>query len=113
MSSKAKRLFGVGSLVIGAALIVFSLVIKQKVREGQGKITNAEQSVQKGQGLFGSNPYTKPLGDNLMSGANNKIAAGKESIAYYTLVSNIMMVGGIVLVVLGGGLIIFGKKSAH
>jgi len=111
MHTKAKRMAGIGSLVIGAALIVFSLVIKQKVREGQGQISSAEQSVQKGQGLFGSNPYTKPLGDNLVSGANKKIAAGKESIAYYTQLSNIMMVGGIVLVVLGGGLIVFGRKN--
>ena len=103
MNAKKKRMFGIGSIVAGAVLIVFSMIIKGKVSEGEGQIAQAER----GQGLLNKSPYTKPFGDRM--GA--KIGEGKDDIAYYTKVANILMGAGIVLIVVGGGSMFFVRKS--
>jgi hypothetical protein len=113
LNTKAKKMFGIGALVAGAVLVVFSFVIKEKVREGQEQISSAEQSVQKGKSLFGASSYTKPIGEHVMSGADRKIGEGKESIAYYTKLANILLGVGIVLIVVGGGTVFFVGKSAR
>ncbi len=98
-------------MVIGVILIVVSLVIKSKVEEGEGQIARGQKSVEQGQGLFNMSPYTKKAGDQLFTGANQKIAQGKEDVAYYAQVAQFMLYAGIAAIVIGGGCIFFGKSG--
>jgi len=113
MSQKSKRTIGVGALVLGAALIVLSMIIQSKVEEGEGQISRAEQSLEQGQRLFSLTPYTRQAGEQLTSGANRKISEGKDEIAYYTQVANVLFYAGIVGIVIGGWCLFFSKKSAR
>jgi len=113
LSSKTKRMCGIGAMVAGAVMVIFSLVIKAKVREGSGQIYSAEQSLSKSQGMFNQSPATKSVGGLFTSGANKKISEGKDQVAFYTTVSNVLLVAGIALIVVGGGCTFFGRKSAR
>jgi hypothetical protein len=113
VSTKSKKTFGIGVLVLGAILVVLSFIIKAKVEEGEGQIARGKESVEKGQGLFSLSPYTKKAGDQVFSGANQKIAAGEEDVAYYTAVAQFMLYAGIAAIVIGGGCIFFNEKSAR
>lgn len=108
-----KRTFGMGAVIVGAIMLVFSYIIKEKVLEGEGQIARAKDSVSQGQGLFNMSPVTKPLGDQLVSGANKKISAGEADVEFYSTVANVLMIGGIILIVVGGASVLFGKKSAR
>lgn len=102
-----------GAVIVGAIMLVFSYIIKEKVLEGEGQIARAKDSVSQGQGLFNMSPVTKPLGDQLVSGANKKISAGEADVEFYSTVANVLMIGGIILIVVGGASVLFGKKSAR
>lgn len=113
MSHKSKRTFGIAALIIGAILVVCSFVIKAKVAEGEGQIAQAEQTVGATKGLFGMSPATKSAGDRLTAGADRKIGEGKDAVAYYTKVANILLFAGIISMAAGGWCLVFGKSSAR
>jgi len=113
LGHKSKRTFGIGALIIGAILVVSSFVIKAKVTEGEGQIAQAEQNVGKAKGLFGMSSYTKGAGDQLTAGANRKIGEGKDEVAYYTKLANILLFAGIISMAAGGWCLVFGKSSAR
>ena len=110
---KSKKTFGIGAMIVGAILIVFSLVIKAKVAEGEGQIAQAQESVGKAQGLFGMSPATKQVGNQVTAGANRKIGEGQDEVAFYARLANILMVVGIVSLAGGGWCVFFGGRSAR
>ena len=113
MSHKARRSFGIGALIIGAILVVCSFVIKARVAEGEGQIAQAEQTVGRTKSLFGMSSYTQGAGDQLTAGANRKIGEGKDEVAYYTKLANILLFAGIISMAAGGWCLVFGKSSAR
>ena len=92
MSTYSKRTLGMGFIVLGVLLVIASFILKSKIEDGEGQIASGKESVQRGQGFFSLNPYTKKAGDQIFSGANKKIAEGEDEIAYYTKTSAILAV---------------------
>jgi hypothetical protein len=110
----SKRILGIIVLVVGVVLLFVSSNIKKQVAEGTLKVSSAEKSVSQANSLFSLSPATKQLSQGAMKGAEKKIAAGKEQIAYYSKLADELQMGGFVLVI--AGIVIFvlgGNGSKH
>lgn len=98
------------ALIIGVICMGSSLYIKGEVREGQKKIANAQRNVDQGTSLFSITPLTKPFGDGLSRPVQKEIDQGKQDVAYYTALSNWLMIIG-TLFLLGGAASFFIRKK--
>lgn len=108
-----KQIFGIVLFVIGLGMLYGSHYITTQVLEGKGKIASAQQKVDTSNQLFSVTPATKPIGKGLTQGAQNKIDAGRDEVAYYEQMAQWLKIGGVVFVVVGIGACLFcrGKKS--
>jgi len=81
--------------------------IQARVLEGRGEISRGEQKVSTGRKVFGVNPVSKEVGDQMLfNSADQKIAAGKEEADSYERMANMLQTGGIVAIVVGAGMIL-------
>jgi len=100
-----KKILAVIIFVIGVVLLFVSSNIKKQVAEGTLKVTSAEKSVNQANSLFSLSPTARQLTQGTMKGAQKKIAAGKEQIAYYSKLADELQLGGFVLI--AAGILIF------
>lgn len=106
-----KRIIGIIVLIVGVVMLFVSNNIKQQVAAGTLKVQSAEKSVNQANSLFSLSPTAKQLTQGTMQGAQKKIAAGKEQIAYYTKLADELQLGGFVLI--GAGILIFVLGKSH
>ena len=106
-----KRIIGVIIIIVGIIAIVFSNYIKNQVAEGKVKIKKGEKTVGAMDTLFSQSETTETLGKPLTSSAKKKIAAGKEDVQKYTMIGNLFLAGGIVVIIVGLGLVFIGPKK--
>lgn len=106
-----KRVFGFIVLIIGIVMLFVSNNIKEQVAAGTLKVKSAEKTVNQANTLFSLSPTAKQLTQGTMQGAQKKIAAGKEQIAYYTKLADELQLGGFVLIGAGILIIILGRKN--
>lgn len=102
-----KQILGILAIVIGIALLIFVFYGKNQIEIGKGEISSAKQKVKQGNKLFSWNPISKQIGEEMTSGAQKKIAAGELTIEEYEKIFMWCQTGGIVLIVVGSGLILF------
>jgi len=107
----AKRIIGIVLLIIGIIMICFSVYIKQEVSEGKIKIARGEKAVGRGKDLFNLTPVTEPFSGMFTGAAEKKIEKGKKDVEYYENLSNGLMAGGVVLIVVGVILVAVGRKK--
>lgn len=106
-----KRIFGIVIVIIGVVMLFVSNHIKEEVAAGTLKVKSAEKTVDQANSLFSLSPTAKELTKGSMQGAQKKIAAGKEQIAYYTKLANELQLGGFALVAAGILIIVLGKNT--
>ncbi|MBN2479126.1 MAG: hypothetical protein JXA94_02745 [Parachlamydiales bacterium] len=106
-----KRILGIVIIIIGAALIISSFIIKSQVSEGRKEIAEAQKQVNRGSSLFSHNPITKEIGKGLTGAAQNKIDAGTQKANFYNTLAVWFQIGGAVFIVLGAGIIFIGRKK--
>jgi hypothetical protein len=106
-----KRVIGLLAVILGVALIVFVFYGKGKILQGKEEIASGKKSVKTTQQLFSWNPVSKQVGQGLTSGAQKQIAAGELTIAQYEKLFMWCEYGGIALIVVGAGLILFGRTQ--
>ncbi len=104
------RIIGIVILLGGVAMLGFSSYIKHRVEEGKTEIAGAEKSVDQGNQLFSLNPVAKEIGKGLSGMAEKKINKGKQDVAEYEELAGWLQIGGIIAIVLGALVVIFGKK---
>ena len=107
----SKRVTGIVIAIIGVAMLFFSNYIKGQVAEGREKISSAQSSVDKGNSLFNLNPITKEVGKGLTGSAQRKIDEGSAEADQYAQYAQWLLIGGIVLIVVGIGAVIFSRKK--
>jgi len=100
------RALGLIVLIAGIACLFFSSYIMQQVNEGKGKIQKGEQAMKQGNQLFSLNPVTKEVGKNFTNPIQQKINAGKETIAHYENMAQMLYTTGIIGIIAGGVLFI-------
>jgi hypothetical protein len=108
-----KQGLGILAIVVGIALLVFVFYGKGKLEEGRQEIASGKQKVKQTQQLFSFTPVTKQVGQGLTSGANDQIAAGELTIEQYETIFMWCKIGGIALLVIGVGLVLFCRKKTH
>lgn len=106
-----KRILGFIVLIVGIVMLFVSNNIKEQVAAGTLKVKSAEKTVNQANSLFSLSPTAKELTKGSMQGAQKKIAAGKEQIAYYSKLADELQMGGFVLIGAGILIIVLGKKS--
>ncbi len=89
---KSKKITGLVVLIIGVVLIIVSMYAKYRIGEIKGE-------VHQGTSLMSGNRVGKEIGN---------VIEGKAS-AYDTTVQ-LCLIGGIILVVVGGGIMLFSGK---
>jgi len=105
-----KRVIGIILTCLGIAMLFFSSYIRSEVLEGKQQISHAQKSVDSGKGLF-KGP-SKAVGEGIFSGAQKKIDKGRDDVRFYSALAQWLKVGGIIFIVGGVILIIFGRSSA-
>ena len=106
-----RRIVGIIILVAGCAGIGTSLYIKKEVAKGKQQIASGQQKVDTGKAIFGLSPATKPVGEGLTAGAQSQIDQGRRDVAYYERLSDWLMIGGVICVILGGVLLFYPRRS--
>lgn len=90
---KKKRITAFVVLILGIALFVFSLYEKGRVSEAKGNISS-------GTGMFSGNAVGNMVGGVLQGEASK-----------YDTTLNLMEIGGIILILVGGGMLFYLRKS--
>jgi hypothetical protein len=106
-----KRVFGFVVLIGGIVLMVLSSYIKTQVEQGKMDIASGQEKVDMGNSLFSLNPVTKELGKGVTSSAQNRINQGRLDVTEYEMIAGWLKVGGIVLIVLGAAVVVFGRSK--
>ncbi len=108
-------MLGVILVVAGIVAILFANYISGEVGEGKLKIARGEQQVESGKKYFSGDPVRKEIGKGLFSPAERKIAEGKRQVGKYEEIAQLLQIGGIISIIVGGGMIImsFIKKRRH
>lgn len=106
-----KRTLGVILLILGVALLLTSYYINNRVMEGKQKIKSTEKNVETGKNILSLNPVSKEVGKQLTKGVDEKIEQGKTQVTYYSNIAYWIKVTGIIFIVLGIILVLFGKKK--
>ena len=104
----SKKTLGIILLIGGVVLIFFSNYIYNQVAAGREKISGAENTMEQGNQLFSLTPATKEAGKVLTAPAEKKISEGKAQASAYEQLAGWLQFGGIALVVVGGGMVIYG-----
>ncbi len=105
-----KRILGILCIIIGAAMLFGSNYIAEQVEEGKARVQSAESSVSTSSSILSLNPMTDQVGQAVSKSANKKIAKGKEDIAKYEALASKLQIAGVVLIVIGVGIVILGRK---
>ncbi len=106
-----KRIIGILLALAGIALVLTSNYISDQVEAGKEQINSAQEKVDKGSSLFSLSPYTKDVGKEITDSAQKKIDAGKLEVIQYETLAGKLKIGGIALIVVGGLLVIFGRRK--
>lgn len=102
------KILGILIVIAGIAALLFSNYIDTQVLQGKTQIAQGEQAVAKGNKMFSGNPVSEQFGKAITGGATQKIAKGKEEIAYYEDLSSKLKTGGTIAIIVGAGIFIFG-----
>jgi hypothetical protein len=90
---KTKKIAGLVVLLLGVVLFIFAMYEK-------GRVNNAKGSISRGSSMFSGNAVGNAVGGVLEG------EAGK-----YDTPIMLCEIGGIILIVLGGGILYFGRKK--
>jgi uncharacterized membrane protein HdeD (DUF308 family) len=101
-----KRIIGIVICIGGIVLIFVSNYIKSQVESGKMQISSAESQVSQGKTLFGLNPVSKQVGNQVFfNSAEQQINAGKKDVAYYESLASQLQIAGIIAIVVGLGIV--------
>jgi len=101
------RIFGLIAFICGVGLFMVSVYIKGQVIAGRGQISDAQDKVDVGTSIFSLNKNTKPVGDEISSGANKKLDEKRSEANQYDTIANQTKIAGIVLMMAGGAAVAY------
>lgn len=106
-----KKIIGIIVFIVGVVMLFVSANIKKQVAEGTLKVRSAERSVGQANKLFSLSPTAKQLSQGTMRGAEKKIAAGKDQIAYYSKLADELQLAGFVFIAAGIVVFVLGRNQ--
>lgn len=105
-----RKNLGLTLIVVGALMLFFSNYIAEQVTSGKTQIEDAQKKVKTVDSVFSMSKYTDPVGKQITKSAQRKIDAGQSEVDKYEAISNMLKIGGVVLIVIGGGMFFFPKR---
>lgn len=105
-----QKIVGIVLIVVGAVMLFFSNYIAEQVASGKLQIEEGQRKVDSANSLFSESKYTKPVGKMFTGSGQRRIDAGQAEVDKYESMSNNLKIGGIVLIVIGAGLLLFSRK---
>lgn len=106
-----KRILGLVILLGGIALMMISYYIDQRVFEGREEISAAQKKVDRGNAVFSLAPSeVQPLTKGFTGSAQRQIDAASSEADLYSNRARLLWIGGIGLIIVGIGVMVFGKK---
>jgi hypothetical protein len=105
---KSKQMTGLLLVVVGVAMLCISYYIHTQVVEGQGQIRAGQEKVDMVKRPFSLSPASKPIGNVITGSAQSQIDEGRGKVAYYEMVAKYLQIGGVIAIILGIGLWLFG-----
>lgn len=105
-----KRITGIVILVVGVVAFGLSMYIDKQTGEGRTRIEKGEKQVRQLERVTSVTPPTAVVGRVATSSAKQKIAKGRQDVAWYDSVSGWLKVGGGVFIVAGLIALIFSRK---
>ena len=106
-----RRILGIIILLAGLGSIGTSLYIKKEVAKGREQIASGQQKVDQTKTIFGMSSAIKPVGEVLTASGQSQINQGRHDVAYYEKLSDWLMTGGVIAVILGGTLLFFPSRK--
>ena len=103
-----KQIMAIVLVLIGIGMLCLSHYIRVQVEEGNAQISAGQEKVNTVKRVFSLNPVSKPAGNALTGSAQSRIDAGKDEVAHYEMMAHWLRIGGVIVLVLGGGLGVFG-----
>ncbi|MBS0625180.1 MAG: hypothetical protein JSS32_03945 [Verrucomicrobia bacterium] len=107
----SKQITGIVLVLAGVAMLLTSQYIKSQVLEGKQQISSAQKKVDTANQLFSVNPVSKEVGKGLTGGAQRKIDEGRGEVAHYEQVAQVLNIGGIGAIIVGGVIFLLGRKK--
>jgi len=106
------RIIGLVVVVIGIASMIFANYIRNRLYDAEGQITDAKKKIKQGDQLFSFNPVAKEIGQGFTSGAKEKVSEAEATVAEYYRIAAWSHNGGIALIVIGAGIVVFCRKKS-
>ena len=107
---RTKKISSVLAILVGIAMIFFSLYIMGEVAQGRDRLSKAQGSLNKSQGLFGLTPVTEEVGHGVTRGTQKKLDAYGAEADEYARLAIWLRVGGIILIAVGAGSLFMLKR---
>ena len=104
---KKKRTLGIILGVIGIVFLILAHFLNNALDSGRSQVRSGQAKVDTLNVLTDQTSYTKKVGRGATSSGQNKIDAGKATIASLEVVAVTLKVGGIILLIAGVGLVGF------
>jgi ABC-type transport system involved in multi-copper enzyme maturation permease subunit len=106
-----KAFLGIVMIVVGAIMLVFSNYIANQVTAGKFAIQSGQNTIDNTNSLFSTTKATKPIGEMFTSSGQQRVDAGRAEVSKYESISHNLQLGGIALIVVGIGLLIWSRKK--
>ena len=108
-----KQILGIILVIVGVVMLFVSNHIKNEVAAGRLQIIQGQRTVNQVNTLFSARPETQAVGKQVTGGAQRRIDEGQGQVDYYTNLANQLQMGGIVLIIVGAGLFVWGLVKRH
>jgi len=99
-------------MLAGGGMLGGAFYINNQVLQGRAQIAEAQQKVNTGKTLFSLDPNAKKVGDQLFKPIDQKLDAARGEAGYYARLAGQLQIGGIILLVVGAGIFLFGKRRS-
>ena len=102
---KHQKILGIGLIILGALLLIFSHYIADQVAEGKLRIASAQRQVNTVNSLFSHSPYGEQAGTTVTSPFQHKINEGQAEVANYEGLAGKLQIGGVILILIGASIL--------
>ena len=106
------RIIAILLMLAGGGMLGGSVYIHNQVLQGRAQIAAAQKKVNTGKSLFSVDPTAKKVGNQLFKPIDKKLAEARGEATYYERLASQLQMGGIILLVIGAGMFLFGKRRS-
>lgn len=101
-----KRWVGISLLAAGIVLVSLAHYINERVAVGREEVTEGQEKIDQGLGLFSFTPLTEEIGRSLAAPQQNEVNEGRAEVNDYADKASWIHLSGVIILLLGAVLVI-------